>query len=336
MKRVGTRWIGLACALAVCAVVAVFLVEFHSPMDRSASPVEFEVPPGMTLVRVADGLHESGLVRPRWAFLVGARLTGAETKIKSGRFLISPSQSPSQILRLLQEGRVALQRLTIPEGLTVEQTAAQVAKQMPIQAEAFLAYVDSLDASSLLGFPAPGIEGFLFPNTYFLSDGAGPEDIVRVMVAAFREAVGDSFPAGAWAVGLSPLEVVTLASVIEKETRIPEERGRISAVFHNRLERGWRLEADPTVRYAHGRWDGPLTYKDLEIDSPYNTYRVWGLPPGPIASPGKAAIEAALRPRPEVRDLYFVARGDGTHQFSRTLEEHLRAKAAAKKNHRGS
>jgi UPF0755 protein len=316
--------------LVVGAAAAVFLAEFHFPKDRGADPVEYEVAPGMTLVRVADGLHESGLIRTRWAFLVGARLTGAETKVKAGRFRISAAQSSSQILKILQEGRASLQRLTIPEGLTVEQTAVVVAQQTPIRSETFLAYVDSLDATALLGFPAPGMEGFLFPNTYFLSDEAGPGEVVRVMISAFRAAVGDSFPSRAWAVGLSPLEVVTLASVIEKETRIPEERGRISAVFHNRLEKGWRLEADPTVRFAHKRWEGSLTYKDLEIESPYNTYRVWGLPPGPIASPGKAAIDAALHPQPGVRDLYFVARGDGTHQFSRTLNEHLRAKAAAK------
>ncbi|MCK4548458.1 MAG: endolytic transglycosylase MltG [Candidatus Eisenbacteria sp.] len=330
MRRPQTKWLVIAGVLAVAAAMVAFAIEFYSPKDRNADPVQFEVTPGMSLVQVAARLSEEGLIRSRRVFVLGGRLGRVETQIKTGRFRISATQSAAGILRTLQEGHVALARLTVREGLTVEQTATAVMEQIGIPAEDFLNYVDSLDASSLLGFPTDGMEGFLFPNTYFVSDGAGPAEIVRAMVKAFHEAVGDSFPRRAWVAGLSPAEVVTLASVIEKETRVPEERPRISAVFHNRLRRGWRLEADPTVRYALKRWKGFISYKDLEVESPYNTYRVWGLPPGPIASPGVASIEAAMNPDPAVIDLYFVARGDGSHQFSRTLKAHLRAKAAAR------
>lgn len=332
--RVG--WLVFGVGLVAATLLVASLVALYLPPEGESSSVEFAVNPGMTLSEVARSLSDHGLIRNRWLFQVAGRLYGAETRVKSGQYQLSRAQSSVEILRVLLEGRVALERITIPEGLTIEQTADVIAEQAGIPADRFLAYVESLDASGLVGLPVDGMEGFLFPNTYFVSEDATPRELVRVMVEAFHEAVGDSFPERAGAVGLTPSEVVALASVIEKEARVPEERARISAVFHNRLKRGWRLEADPTVRYALNRWEGSLSYRDLEVESPYNTYRVFGLPPGPIASPGRAAIEAALSPEPGSRDLYFVARGDGTHEFSRTLEAHRRAIAAIKRAKRKS
>ncbi len=318
-------WVWIGALIGVLVLAAVLAVNLYVPRHRSGSPVEVEVSSGMSLAGVAENLRDEGVIRNRWVFLLAGRWGGVDTRVKTGHYTFSPAQSTAEILRLLRQGSVSLTRLTIPEGLTAEQTAASIERQTGLPVEAFLGHVDSVDASSLLGFPADGMEGFLFPNTYMVSEGVRPQDIVRLMSDAFHEAVGDSFLRKAWAADLSPFEVVTLASIIEKEARVPEERPRISAVFHNRLRKGWRLEADPTVRYALKNWNGLLTYKDLEVDSPYNTYRVRGLPPGPIASPGRASIEAALNPRPDVDDLYFVARGDGSHEFSKTLAAHLRA-----------
>jgi UPF0755 protein len=178
--------------------------------------------------------------------------------------------------------------------------------------------------------PAPSLEGYLFPDTYRVPWGAGAPDIVRQMLSRTDEAFAAYLDRCA-AMGWTPHEVLTMASIIEAEARVGEERSLISAVYHNRLRRGMRLEADPTVAYAMGGYRGRLLYRDLEIDSPYNTYRNGGLPPGPICSPGAASIRAALYPDPDSDALYFVARGDGSHVFSRTLEEHERAVRAARR-----
>jgi UPF0755 protein len=321
--------------VAGAAVLCLFLVQVYVPVGREGPPVEVRVTRGMSLRQVADELSARGLIRSTRAFRVAGRLGGMAAHVQAGRYRFSRQESAADILRALREGRMELVRLTVPEGLTARQTAALVELEAGLPAEEFLAYVDTLDASRVLGFSVPGMEGFLFPETYFLGEGASAEEVVRLMVKAFHRAVGDSFPERASRVGLTPLEAVTLASVIERETSVPGERAWVSAVYHNRLRRGWRLEADPTVRFALDRWDGPLTYADLDVDSPYNTYRRVGLPPGPIASPGKASLDAAVGPAPGVEDMFFVARGDGSHEFSRTLDAHLRAMAAARRNSPG-
>jgi len=175
------------------------------------------------------------------------------------------------------------------------------------------------------GVEAPTLEGYLFPDTYHVPFGAGAGDVVGQMLARFDDVFVDSLSARAAEIGMTPHQALTLASIIEAEARVPEERPTISAVYHNRLRKGMRLEADPTVAYAMGGFRGRLLYVHLETDSPYNTYKNKGLPPGPICSPGEAAIRAALYPRPGVGALYFVARGDGSHIFSMTLREHLSA-----------
>jgi len=172
---------------------------------------------------------------------------------------------------------------------------------------------------------APSLEGYLFPDTYLVPYGARARDAVDMMLSRMDRVFGDSLFARAAQQGMTPNQVLTLASIVEAEARVPDERPRVAAVYRNRLRRGMRLEADPTVAYAMGGYRGRLLYADLEVDSPYNTYRKAGLPPGPICSPGEAAIHAALYPAPDTSSLYFVARGDGSHIFTRTLREHLAA-----------
>jgi UPF0755 protein len=179
---------------------------------------------------------------------------------------------------------------------------------------------------SELGVKAPSLEGYLFPDTYRFRLGTTAREAIVKMVAE-TERIFDLRRRGrADSIGMTVLEVLTLASIVEAEAMIDRERPRIAAVYHNRLEHGWRLEADPTVRYAMGNYRRKLYYGDLDVDSPYNTYRNTGLPPGPICSPGLSSIDAVLYPRPDTHDFFFVSNGDGTHSFSRTFDEHIRAR----------
>jgi len=224
---------------------------------------------------------------------------------------------------------VLLHAVTVPEGLDVGETATRIAEQGFGPVEALLAAFRDPAPVLDLDPEAEDLEGYLFPETYHFPRGATPGAIAETMVARFREAATSDYAARAASVGLTLRQAVTLASMIERETSRPEERARISTVFHNRLARGMRLQCDPTVVYAlrrAGRTPARLTYRDLEFDSPWNTYVVRGLPPGPIASPGRPSLDAAVNPV-EGSELYFVASPDGGHRFSETLEQHVQAVA---------
>jgi len=319
-----------AIALVVLMALALELHWLFAP-PRSLGVRVVDVPAGATAEDIALILAEEGLVRSGIAFRLLAWARGVDHKLRSGRYLLRAGQSPYQLLQELVRGPATFRRLTVPEGFGVEQIAQLVEAEGFCPADDFLqAARDPRWRDKYRFLPAARaniryfLEGYLFPDTYFLpAGGVGAEDIVRVMLDRFQEVVlsGDlareiqSFP---W--GLHGL--VTLASIVEKEVKVSQERSIVAAVYINRLRRGMKLDACPTVLYALGRAGGRLSRADLEVDSPYNTYRYPGLPPGPICSPGKASITAVLRPA-AVDYLYFVARGDGTHAFSRTLEEHL-------------
>ena len=231
------------------------------------------------------------------------------------------------MLSRLERGDVLLHGVTIPEGLDLIEIAERLAQEGFGEKEALLATFRDPAPIRERDDKASDLEGYLFPETYRFPRGASADTITRTMVERFWHEAGEDFPERATEAGLSLREAVTLASLIERETSLPEERGRISRVFHNRLERRMRLQCDPTVIYAlrrEGREVGRLTYRDLEFDSPWNTYVSYGLPPGPIASPGKASLDAAVTPD-EGRDLYFVAAPEGGHRFSATLDAHLQA-----------
>lgn len=297
---------------------------FDSPAGGQASSDSFVVEPGEPLVEIARRLEAQGLVRSALGFRLLARLEGAERRIQAGEYALSASLSPREILGRLLQGRVRLYRLTIPEGLTLSQIAAIVEKTSLATAADFEGLARDPALTKQLGIPAENLEGYLFPDTYFFPRGAGPQAILQAMVARFRAAYPPEWDEQASRLGLSRHEVVTLASIIEKETADPAERPLIASVFHNRLKRGMRLETDPTVIYGIRDFDGNLTRRHLETPTPYNTYFIRGLPPGPIASPGKASLHAALFPAASPF-LYFVSRNDGTHHFSTTYEEHQRA-----------
>lgn len=279
------------------------------------------IPSGASLSHVAQRLHTQGILGSPWAFQWLGRLKGVERKIIPGEYEFRGGLPPSKILQKLVDGQVVQHTLTIPEGFTNLQIAELLEKNHLVSRAAFL---DATRDSALIhsfGFTVPDLEGYLFPDTYFVTRSMTAASIVRMMVSRLQQTLTPEFVNRAAEIGLSMHEVLTLASVIEKETGLPEERALISGVFHNRLQKKIPLQSDPTVIYALERFDGDLRKRDLAVNSPYNTYRVRGLPPGPIANPGLEAIRAALYPAP-TNFLYFVSRNDGSHKFSSTLSEH--------------
>jgi UPF0755 protein len=248
-------------------------------------------------------------------------MRGYDRRVQTGTYQFNAGEQPVEILARLMAGDVLTTDVTVPEGYNMWEIAAAFESANIDSVDMVTAIMDEAVLSERR-IAAPTLEGYLFPDTYRLRWGATAQDAREMMLARLDEVFGVELFQRAVEMDMTPHEVLTLASIIEAESRVPEERARISSVYHNRLRRRMRLEADPTVAYAMGGYKGRLLYADLEIDSPYNTYRRRGLPPGPICSPGEASIRAALYPDSTADDLYFVARGDGSHIFSTTLKEH--------------
>jgi UPF0755 protein len=288
------------------------------------------IPAGASLTSASDTLAAHGVVASATLFRWFARLTGGSRDIKAGNYAIRYDISWLQLVHALREGEGIENKVTIPEGWNISGIVPLLAQALGAPEDSVAAAVRDSTLRSELAIPAATLEGYLFPDTYIFGYGTAPRTAVRAMTQRF-EAMWDP----AWDDRLQELamnrnDIVTLASIIEKEAVLPEERPVISAVYHNRLKRRMALQADPTVQYALGLHRDRLYYKDLRVDSPYNTYRYPGLPPGPIASPGRASIEAALYPA-RVGYLYFVAMPDGHHEFRKTFTEHSAAVRAAKK-----
>ncbi len=292
-----------------------------------APEVFVEIPQGATVAAIAERLADADVVVHPLAFRVAARVSGSERMLKAGEYRFADPATPEQVVARLARGDVYTRSVTFREGLTLWDTAEVFAAAGLGTVEEFL--IEARDPARIQGIDpdARSLEGYLFPDTYQLPRSAGAKRIVDAMVANFLRAFDADLRAAAAARGLSVQEVVTIASLVEKETAHPPERSIVSAVYQNRLRINMGLQCDPTVIYAlrlANRWTGNLTRENLRIDSPYNTYRYAGLPPGPIASPGRASLEAAVRPSADSY-LYFVSRNDGTHVFSNTLAEHNRA-----------
>jgi UPF0755 protein len=320
------RLAALGVGLVACALLALLLAARLTlgPVSRDGQPIVVEVPPGASLGEVSRQLADAGLLRSARAFEALARWRGAARSLRAGEYELSPSLGAAEVLDHLVRGLVRMHRVALPEGLTAAEIAARLEEQGLAEAEAFLRVVRDRETAEALGIEGEGLEGFLFPETYHFARGLAPFEIARAMVAQFQ-AVWSEIEPEARELGLSMGEIVTLASLVEKETGAPEERPLIAAVFHNRLRRSMRLETDPSVIYGIADFDGRLRRVHLEDEhNPYNTYRIPGLPPGPIASPGAAALRAVVRPA-ESDHLFFVSRNDGTHVFSRTYREHAAA-----------
>ena len=292
----------------------------------SGDEVFVELPAGTSVSGMAQRLADAGVVSDPMTFRIAARLSGADRQLQAGEYRFSEPMSAFQVVTKIAEGDVFTRPITFPEGLTIKEMAVVFEKGGLGSASAFEKAATNTTLAAGFDPGARSLEGYLFPSTYALGRQAGADATVRAMVEAFDRAFDPELRAEAAARGMSVREVVTLASLIEKETAQAAERPIVSAVYHNRLKRRIPLQCDPTVVYAlmrAGKWTGNIRKQDLQIKSPFNTYVYPGLPPGPIASPGRASIDAAIHPA-DVPYLYFVSRNDGTHVFAETLAEHNR------------
>jgi len=326
----------LILALAAASGVVIAALAFNAltgPYDKGSKEYEIvDIPQGAYIGKAAGILHENKLIRSELLFRIVAKLEG-DPGIKAGRYKIFRSYSNSEILSMLEEGKVYNDStaVTIPEGFESYKIAERLEKlglanearfmELVGKPEAFESKVDFIKGESL-----SSLEGYLFPDTYFFKKGTSEEEIIETMLKRFEQVYGQSYKKRQLELGKSLNDVITMASIVEREAKMDSERDMVSAVFYNRLKIGQRLQSCATVQYILKERKQKLSDADLLIESPYNTYKYAGLPPGPIASPGKKSIEAALYPA-NVDYLYFVAKKDGSHTFSRTYDEHLKAKA---------
>ena len=293
---------------------------------------------GMHLRQIAGLLEERDVIRSKQSFILITTLLGKKTRIKAGEYEFTNSELPLEVLNSLVKGQVKRHLVTIPEGYTLSQIAQLLEDSSIVGKKEFVQKTCSPAFVSSLGLFHPGkegtgptLEGYLFPETYHLIQDMDPEEIIRMMVHQFRKIFESDSVNGASQSEVSQREAVILASIIEKETPLSEEKPLISAVFHNRLKKRIPLQSDPTVIYGIKNFDGNLTKEHLLRPTPYNTYLVLGLPPTPICNPGKDSLLAALNPAP-VPYLYFVSKNDGSHYFSSDIEDHQRAVWKYQKN----
>lgn len=314
----------LLAALAGYAALD-FYRYMHSPShEKSGEPVVLTISPGDSFDTILEKLVQSDLVEHPVKFEIMTRLMGYERSIKAGRYRLYKQTPPLHLLWTIETGAVALSKVTIPEGFNIRQIAQRLDEKEIAESGAFREAAFNPRLAEEMNIPADNVEGYLFPETYFFADTATPQKIIKTMIDEFRKHFPAKWEKRAADLGFTLHEIVTLASIIEKETAVHGERTLISSVLHNRLEKNMRLEADPTVIYGIENFDGNLTRSDLNTHTPYNTYIIKGLPPGPIANPGMASLHAALYPA-DTDYLYFVAKPDSTHYFSETFKEHSRA-----------
>ena len=310
-----------------CLLAAGFGLYFYryavTPAGNSGADVIVWIKPGQSFSETVAQLQEHGLVRHSQMFRWLARLREDDRHIRAGEYVLRASMSPKAVLDTLVRGDTLLHKVVIPEGSTLVDIGRIIERAGLMSQKNFLSAAADPGLIYALGLEENPFEGYLFPETYHFPKGVTPREVIEKMVAHFRLVFTAEWMERAESMGFTTHEVVTLASIVEKETAAPEERSLIAAVFLNRLNRGMRIESDPTVIYGMKDFDGNLTRKDLETPTPYNTYQIMGLPPGPIANPGRASIEAVLYPA-EGSYLYFVSKNDGSHHFSRTLSEHNR------------
>ena len=328
MRKSGAAFVALLLVFA--GIGSVEYYRLHTAYRGFAGEEVFvELPLGTSESEIGRRLADTGVVPDRWTFRLAVRMARADRRLRAGEYRFADAATPFEVAARLVKGDVFTFGVTFPEGLTIQEMAAIFERSGLGFGERFVEAASNSSALARIANLDPDartLEGYLFPDTYALRRHAGAPGTVDAMVAEFLNVFDARMRQAAGAQHLSVREAVTLASLIEKETAKPDERPIVSAVYRNRLKLHMPLQCDPTVIYAlmlAGKWNGNITRENLQIDSPYNTYRYPGLPPGPIASPGRASLDAAVHPA-DVPYLYFVSRNDGTHVFARSLEEHNR------------
>jgi UPF0755 protein len=304
--------------IAACALVSACSGQPHGAATRVI------IPRGASFAQAADSLARTGLIGSPRMFRFYGRVTGGDRNIKPGTYLLKHGTPWKDIVSALNGGHGLVNTITIPEGYTLSQITPLLARTLRVPMDSVQAAVRDTALLARLDIPTPTLEGYVFPDTYAFPVGTTARQAVREMVYSFERRWKPEWDSSLVDLKINRNDLVTMASIVEREARLPEERPVIAAVYYNRLRRGMLLQADPTIQYALGHHVGRVLYKDLEIASPYNTYIHKGLPPGPVASPGVASLAAAASPA-NVPYLYFVASKDGHHEFRMTLEEHTSA-----------
>ncbi|MCP3875294.1 MAG: endolytic transglycosylase MltG [Desulfobacteraceae bacterium] len=318
-------FIFLGTGVGVCAYFYFQISSFiKTPHNPSGHEKIFIITSGQSLKIISKSLEKESIISSKTYFKLYTKLKKAGKKIQAGEYILSASKTPEQILDILLKGKVKLYRLTLPEGLTIKEIAALVEKAALCNKTRFIDLCHDRPFIISLGIKSTSLEGYLFPDTYFFPKPSTCESIISTMVAHFNTTFTSKWQEKAKKLGFSTHEVVTLASIIEKETGAAFERPIISSVFHNRLKKNMRLESDPTVIYGIKDFDGNIKRKHLKMLTPYNTYKIKGLPIGPIANPGALSLKAALYPD-KTKYLFFVSKKDTTHKFSKTIKEHNQA-----------
>ena len=304
--------------VAGCVLVAACGGEPHG------TPARVIIPRGASFSQATDSLAKARLVGWPKVFRLYGRVTGGDRNIKPGTYLLKPGTPWSDIVSALNGGHGLVNTITIPEGYSLSQITPLLARTLKVPVDSVNAAMRDTALLARLDLPNPTLEGYVFPDTYAFPLGTTARQAVRETVYAFERRWKPEWDSSLTELKINRNDLVTMASIVEKEARVPEERPVIAAVYYNRLRKGMRLQADPTIQYALGHHVGRVLYKDLEVKSPYNTYINKGLPPGPIASPGVASLAAAAHPA-TVPYIYFVASRDGHHEFRVTLEQHASA-----------
>ncbi len=317
-------YIGLP-AIAALTVVTVLEGYFTEPADPSRTELTLiEIPESSRFKELAQRLEEQGIVKNRWPLIVIAKIQGKDVLVKAGEYQLAPSMTPSQILSIITEGRIFLRRFTVKEGMTMKEIGPLLEQVGILSAQEFQSALRDKSALQSLRITADSFEGYLYPETYQFPRATKPLKILTAMTEQLNKIWDPAWDQKLQELQLTKHQLLTLASIIEKESGNVDEQPMIASVFYNRLRSGMRLQSDPTVIYGIPNFNGNITRTDLETPTPYNTYTIDGLPPGPICNPGITAIRAALQPA-STNYLYFVGNGQGRHVFSENLDDHNRA-----------
>ena len=309
----------------IIALFFFYLTIIIWPQNNLKKESSFQIPTGSSLYKVSKILKKNKIIKNETSFILAVTLMGYEKKLQAGKFNLQKDTNNFQLIKKLVYGNESLVSVTVLEGWSLNQISEEIEKKIGIKQIDFLEVSRHPQFLKKLGIAAKSLEGYLFPETYFFSERVSPESIIETMVFQFKKNFSTDFKNRMREIGFNEIEVITLASIIEGEAIFDIERSKVSSVYHNRLKKGMKLQADPTIQYII---EGPprrLLNKDLKIESPYNTYLNYGLPPGPINNPGLQSIKAALFPK-ETNFYYFVAKGDGYHTFTQTEKEHKIAK----------
>ncbi len=323
MKKALKKFIAFITALLIILIAGFYYLAFEAKLGFEGEKI-FKVSKGMNFSQVVDSLKANGIIKNKFLFALAGKIKKMDREIKVGKYLFHGKMTNSDVLKCLQTGESAMQiDVTIPEGLTARAQARILSRELDIDSAKYVKLVYDESFVKKQGINAISLEGYLMPDTYQFYWQPEEEEVIERLLQQFWKVYNDTLQKRASILGLSINEVLTIASIVEGETKIDSEKATIAGVYYNRLKKKMLLQADPTIQYVLE--DGPrlLKYKDLKIDSPYNTYRYVGLPPTPINNPGKAAILAALYPAKH-NYLYFVASGNEGHIFSRTYSEHLK------------